>query len=51
MSWLLGKVTDNPALLIWIAGIAFAFGGAVVGVPVWKYQDAQFGSAGLPSPL
>lgn len=44
MSWLLGKVTDNPALLIWIAGIAFAFGGAVVGVPVWKYQDAQIDS-------
>jgi hypothetical protein len=38
MSWLLGKITGNPMLLLWIAGVAFLAGVASGGGAAWKVQ-------------
>jgi hypothetical protein len=38
MSWLLGKITGNPMLLLWIAGVAFLAGVASGGGTAWKVQ-------------
>ncbi|HUW46525.1 MAG TPA: hypothetical protein VMW50_12110 [Dehalococcoidia bacterium] len=40
MSWLLGLVTKNPAVLAYIAGIAFICGLGAGAYPAWKYQGA-----------
>jgi hypothetical protein len=40
MSWLLGKITSNPAVLFYVAGICFVAGLVAGAVPAWKYQGA-----------
>ena len=40
MNWLLGKITGNPMLLLWIAGVAFFAGGAAA----WKVQGWRLDS-------
>ena len=38
MNWLLGRITGNPMLLLWIALGAFAFGLLTGGGAAWKVQ-------------
>lgn len=40
MNWLLGVVTKNPAVMIYIAVAAFTTGIVAGGIPAWKYQGA-----------
>jgi hypothetical protein len=40
MTWLLSKITNNPMVLLYVAGISFAAGLASGAVPAWKYQAA-----------
>lgn len=38
MNWLLGKITANPMLILWVALGAFAFGAASGGCAAWTVQ-------------
>lgn len=47
MTWLLklvGGISDNPMLLIWLVAGAFGLGALTSAVPVWKYQGARLGA-------
>lgn len=41
MNWILGLLTKNPMVLIYVAIVAFTVGVAVGAVPAWKYQSAM----------